>query len=62
MYMYHVIGYSDLVELWVTKIKKRIILCARSTSRSREQSTKGRSRRENMRKVCLFYSQDYKVI
>ena len=35
-----------------------MILCARSTSRSREQSTKRRSRSESMRKVCLFYSQN----
>ena len=31
--------------------------CAHSTSWSREQSTKRRSRSKNMRKVCLFYSQ-----
>ena len=34
----HVIAFSDLVDLWVIKIKKPMILCARSTSRSREQS------------------------
>ena len=39
--------FFDLVDLWV------MILCARSTSRSREQSTKRRSRSENMRNVCL---------
>ena len=42
----HVIGPFELVVLWVIKIKK--ILCARSTSRSRDQSTKRRSRSENM--------------
>ena len=42
----HVTGFSDLVDLWVIKSKKPMILCARSTSRSREQSTKGRSRSE----------------
>ena len=36
----HVIGFSDLVDLWVIKIKKLMILCAPSTSKSREQSTK----------------------
>ena len=36
----HLIGFSDLVGLWVIKIKKPMILCARSTPRSREQSTK----------------------
>ena len=35
----HVIGFSDLVDLWVIKIKNPMILCARSTSRSSEQST-----------------------
>ena len=48
---YHVIGVSDLVDLWVIKIKKAMILCARSTSRSSEQSTKHRSHSKNMRKV-----------
>ena len=44
----HVIGFSDLVDLWVIKIKKPMILCAHSTSRPSEQSTKRRSRSENM--------------
>ena len=35
-----------------------MILCARNTSRSREQSKKRRSRSENMWKVCLFCSQN----
>ena len=48
--------FFDLVDLWV------MILCARSTSRSREQSTKRRSRSENMWKVCLFYSQNNKIV
>ena len=39
-----------------------MILCARSTSRSREQSTKRISRSENMWKVCLFYSQNNKIV
>ena len=42
------------------KIKKPMILCARSTSRSREQSTKRRSRSENMQKVCLFSNENNK--
>ena len=55
----HVIGFYDLVDLWV---KTPMILGARSTSRSREQSTKRRSRGKNMRKVCLFYSQNSKIV
>ena len=39
-----------------------MILCARSTSRSREQNTKCRSRSENVRKVCLSYSQNNKIV
>ena len=41
--------------------KKPMILCACRTSRSREQSTKRRSRSENMCKVCSFYSQNNKI-
>ena len=33
---HHVIGFSDLVDLWVIKIKKPMILCARSTPRTRD--------------------------
>ena len=29
----HVNGFSDLVDLWVIKIKKPMILCVRSTSK-----------------------------
>ena len=36
-FSFHVIGFSDRVGLWVIKIKKLMILCARSASRSREQ-------------------------
>ena len=39
-----------------------MILCARSTSRSREQSRKRRPRRERMPKVCLFYSPNNKIL
>ena len=53
--VHHLIGVSDLVELWVIEIQKPMILCARSTSRSNEPSKKRRSRSENTRKVCLFY-------
>ena len=42
--------------------KKPMILCPRSTSRSRELSTKCRSRSENVWKVCLVYSQNNKII
>ena len=53
------IGFSDLVDLWV---KTPMILCARSMSRSSEQTTKRRSRSENMGKVCLFYGQNNKIL
>ena len=56
------IAFSDLVDLWVIKINKPMILCARSMSRSSEQSTKHRSHSENMQKVCLFYSQNNKML
>ena len=39
-----------------------MILCARCTSRSREQSTKRRSCSENMWKVSLFFSKNNKVV
>ena len=59
----YVVRVSDLVDLWVIMIKMPMILCAgtRSTSRSREQSTKRRSRSKNMQMVCLFYSQNNKI-
>ena len=47
----HVIRFFDLV-LWVLKIKKPMILCACTISTSSEQSTKCRSRSENLQKVC----------
>ena len=37
-------------------------ICTCSTSRSSEQSTKHRSSSEIIRKVCLFYSQNNKII
>ena len=58
----HVIGFSDLADLWVIKIKKPMTLCTRSTSRSSEQSTKHRSRSENKWKLCLFYSQTNQIV
>ena len=59
----YVVRVSDLVDLWVIMIKMPMILCARacSMSRSREQSTKRRSRSKNMQMVCLFYSQNNKI-
>ena len=39
-----------------------MILCARSLSRSREQSAKRRSSSENMWKVSLYYSQNNKIV
>ena len=46
-------GCSDLVDLWVIKIKKPTILCARSTPGSCS---------ENMWKVCLSYRQNNKIV
>ena len=40
----HLIGFSDLVGLWVIKIKKPMILCAPSTPRSREARNAARTR------------------
>ena len=37
-YHCHVIGCSDLVDLWVTKIKKSIILCASSSQVDKTRS------------------------
>ena len=59
---FHVIGFSDLVDLWVIKLKKPMILCARSTSRSREQRTKRRLSSENTWKVCLFCSENNTIL
>ena len=39
-----------------------MILWARSTSRSSEQSMKYKSNSENMRKFCSFYSQNSKIV
>ena len=59
---YHVIEFSYLFDLWVIKIlKKPMILCARSTSSSSEQSTKRRSRSESMRNFCFFHSQNNNI-
>ena len=55
----HLIGFSDLVDLWVIKIKKPMILCACSTSRSREQSTKYA---DHTARTCLFYSHNNKIV
>ena len=49
-------GFSDLVDLWVIKDKKPVILCARRMSISSEQNMKRRSRSESIHKVCLLYS------
>ena len=56
------IGFSDLNDLWVSKIKKPMILCTSSMSRWCEQSTKHRRSSENMWKVCLCYSQNNKIL
>ena len=64
-YYIHVNGFSDLVDLWVVKIKMSMILCARSTWRLSVayNSFKRycRSQRESMQKVCIFYSQNNKI-
>ena len=49
-----VIWFSDLIDLWVIKIEKPMILCTCSTSRSDKQSTKCRWRSENMYKVWII--------
>ena len=54
-------GFSDLADLWVIEIKKASDPLG-IMSRSREQSTKRRSCRENMRNVCLSYSQNNKIV
>ena len=54
--------FSDLVDWWVIKMQKPMILCARSTLISSEQNKKRRSRSENMRKVRLLYSQKNKIV
>ena len=43
-------------------IKKPIILRVRRTSKSNEQSTKCISHTVNMRKICLFYSPNNKIV
>ena len=47
---------------WFVGNKKPTILCARSTSSKSERSKKCRSRSENIRKGCLFYSQNNKIV
>ena len=58
----HVNGFSELIDLWVIKIKKPMILCVCSRSRSSQQSTKRRSRSKNIPKFCLFYSHNNKIV
>ena len=50
---------SDLVDLWVIKIKKPMIPCACSTWRSREESTKRESVRFSFSVVKLKRYYDY---
>ena len=47
----------DLVDLWVIRLKKPMILCACRASSSGEESCS-----ESMRKVCLFYNQNIKIL
>ena len=58
----HVIGFFNLIDLWVIKIREPMILCTCSTSRSSKHSTEHRSKNENMRKFCLYYSQNNKIV
>ena len=53
----HVIEFSDLV---VVKIESLMMLCERSTSRSREQSTKTQIKQRGH--VSLSYSQNNKIL
>ena len=59
------IGFSDLVDLWVIKIKP-MNLCARSTSRSREQTQEMKQREHMKGSLILFayskHSQNNKTI
>ena len=55
----HVIQFSNLIDLRVIHIKKPMILCAPSKSRSSKQSTKRRSRSKDVRKVC---NQNNKIV
>ena len=55
----HVIQFSNLIDLRVIHIKKPMILCAHSKSRSSKQSTKRRSRSKDVQKVC---NQNNKIV
>ena len=58
----HVIRFTNLADLWVKIKEKPVILCAHSMLRSCEQRMKCRSCSENMQKVCLFHSQNNKIV
>ena len=57
----HVVGFSHLVELWVIKIKSPWFF-AHVVRPDHVNSTKLKSSSENMRKVCLFYSQNNIIV
>ena len=59
--IYHVIGYCDLVDLWVIKIK-RLWSFACLVCRDHVNSTKRRSHSKNLWKVCWFCSQNNKIV
>ena len=54
---HHVIQFSDLVDLWVIKVKKPMILCARSTSTSREHKTQSK-KPGHVKGLFIFFSQN----
>ena len=56
------IGVPPTVDLWVIGIKKSLWSFARVVRRNHVNRTRnGRSRGENMRKVCLFHGQNNKI-
>ena len=59
---YRVVRFFDFVDFWVINIKEPMNLCARSTSTSSAQSKKRKSHSENIRKVCLLYTQNNKIV
>ena len=58
----HRIGFQDITDLWVVKIKKLIILRTHSTSSQVNTEHKLQISTKNMWKDCLFNSQKNKII
>ena len=59
--LYHVIGFSALVDLWVIKIKKPMILCALYIEITWTEDETQITQRQDTWKVCLFLSQNNKI-